>query len=644
MQNKVCVYYNFAIGEIKMKVLPLNTSKAIQINPNLGIILTQDMEGWFFERFINIFMIGSIIDYVDNVNYNSMILHRRCYPYNEVQSMGIINIIHNEIDNNNYLHIWVDEKHIPASNKYLSKHFVHPLMVYGYDEENKMVKAVFFNAYKGQILVNINYQDMINATTDLEKYYMLGGSDVTLKTTASAYCLSPYIKSEFHVGVFAQQLKNYICCTSEPGWEWYSSCRTGVFECREKIFGIQIYKQLIKYINSPDLVNHVKYKVLHDFVFHKKYLLDRLLYIQKNYPIPHIYNELIKQFACSYQALERTRLTGIKTQIKRGVYPISICTEPNYLSLLTKTLLESYNIEMEVLPKLYQILIKLNYKNDHFSLHQIMSASGIDSNSNQKYIDFEITDKGKFVSRVDIVCTEQSDSLGSFEFDYIMLNKKDKYYLYDHLSNSSPIRTIAFPPTKLNSLRLYTTQFKKHYVANIYLLPNQTALDGDDHIILSNSWHSFNHVQQIDDDKLCFLITDEDPFIIQENIGINADEYDYLHVKMSTTAKTIYAQVYFSTVDNPHISMDKSLFFRITPDGLSHSYYINMSRNSKWRGFVKSIRFDPAQYHDDYGWDKNHYAICTIEKVEFIKRIPDGIEECMTASDLKDDGSTFALN
>lgn len=626
-----------------MNVLPLNTSKAIQINPNLGIILTQDMEGWFLERYVNIFMIGSIIDYVDNVNYNSMILHRRCYPNNEVQSMGIINIIQNEIDNNNYLHIWVDEKHIPASNKYLSKHFVHPLMVYGYDKENEIVKAVLFNAYKGQILVNINYQDMINATTDLDKYYMLGGSDVALKTTASAYCLSPYIKSEFHIDVFAQQLKNYICCTSEPGWEWYSSCRAGVFESREKIFGIQIYKQFVKYLSSPDLVNNVKYKALHDFVSHKKIILDRLLYIQQNYPTPCTYNKLVQQFACSYRALERMRLAGIKLQVKRGHYPVSLCMDPNYLSFLTDTLSESYNIEMEVLPKLYRIIINLDYESNYLSRCQIINVSNTIINSEHKYIDFEIVDKGKYVSRIDIVCLDQSDIYSSFEFDYIVLNKKDKYYLLDHFSNNSAIRTITFPPAKLNSLHLYTTQLNSRFHANIYPLPNQSAPGANDHIILSDSWHSFHHIQQIDAEKLSFLITDEDPFIIQENIGVNADEYDYLHLRMSTIAKTIYAQVYFSTVENPNISMDKSLFFKIIPDGLYHSYYINMSHNSNWKGFVKTIRIDPAQYHDNYEWDKDHCDICTIDKVEFVKNIPNDLNECMTASDLKDDGSTFAL-
>ena len=362
-----------------MKILPLNTSTAIQINPNLGIILTRDMKGWFLERYVNIFMIGTIIDYVDNVNYNSMILHRRCYPHTEIHSQGIINIIQNEIDNNNYLHIWVDEKFIPTSNKFHRNHYVHPLMVYGYDAEKEIIKTVFFNAYKGQTLLDINYQDMINATLELEKYYYLGGSDVTLKETASSYSLSAYIKSIFHIDVFAQQLKNYFCCTTESGWEWYSSCRAGVFECSEKIFGIQIYKQLIKYFSSRDLVNNIKYKSLHDFISHKKYLLDRLHYIQQTYPIPLTYIDLVEKFACGYQSMENMRLAGIKLQVKRGHHPTSLCTDPNYLRRLCETLLESYRIEMEVLPKLYKIIVNLGYEKDHLSRHQFISVHGINA-------------------------------------------------------------------------------------------------------------------------------------------------------------------------------------------------------------------------------------------------------------------------
>lgn len=64
------------------------------------------------------------------------------YTYDEVKSNCIIDIIEREIKQNNFLHIWVDEIAISPSIRYKRRHFVHPMMVYGYDEERQIVKAV----------------------------------------------------------------------------------------------------------------------------------------------------------------------------------------------------------------------------------------------------------------------------------------------------------------------------------------------------------------------------------------------------------------------------------------------------------------------------------------------------------------------
>ena len=104
-----------------------------------------------------------------------------------------------------------------------------------------------------------------------------------------------------------------------------------------------------------------------------------------------------------------------------------------------------------------------------------------------------------------------------------------------------------------------------------------------------------------------------------------------------------YAQVYFATIDNPYISMDKSLFYKIESDGNAHSYYIDMRHNRRWKGIVQKIRFDPAQYHDNYPRSESAAGECTIECIEFLSRMPDGEVECMVADQLKDDGSTFLI-
>ena len=38
-----------------MRSVPFINCDAIQINPNLGIILSQNMQGWYWERYIDVF-------------------------------------------------------------------------------------------------------------------------------------------------------------------------------------------------------------------------------------------------------------------------------------------------------------------------------------------------------------------------------------------------------------------------------------------------------------------------------------------------------------------------------------------------------------------------------------------------------------
>lgn len=618
-----------------MKLLPFKNTDAIQLNPYLGIILTADMHGWFFEHFINLFMIGSIIDYTDNVNYSGIINHQRTYSFKETQKNGTIRIIEREIDNNNYLRVWVDEIHIPCSSKYKSYHYVHPLLVIGYDSNKKIVKTVIFDNHKGQVVIDIRYKDIVKATKSLSKYYSLGGSDNTLNETVSAFSLSYYLKGDFHLNYFAQQLDNYISCKTDEGWEWYTSCREGVFESKEKIYGIQIYLHLNKYISSGDLITSIKYKTLHDFILHKKGLLERFVFIKENYDTPPEYENFVDDYNNLYTALEKIRLLGMKNQMRNGLSVKSLCLDVDYIEKLSQTLLDCYKVEMELLPRILDIIKSLSYSKDFLANNSFKSVALISDNMcDNKYV---ICDEEQFIYRVDIIRAENSNHRNTFE--YICLNNDVKYYL-SGTSVYSPIRSIIFPPIKLRSLQLYTQKPNVNYIANIFPLPNQYNIDLDA-ITLNNSWHSYHHIEQINEGELNFLITDEDPFIVKDNIGVNADAYKYLHIEMCTTAKTIYAQVYFSTTDNPDITMDKSLFFKINPDGIFHSYYIKMSANNKWQGFVKSIRIDPAQYHDNYGWDSKRLDTCTISLVEFIKNIPDGVAECMTATDLEDDGSTF---
>lgn len=626
-----------------IRVLPLNNKKALQVNPNLGIILAGNMEGWFMERYINIFMNGVILDYVDNVNYAGVINNQRCYTYDEVSSIGIVDIIKNEINKNNFLHIWVDEIAISHSTKYHRCHFVHPLMVYGYDEDKQIVKVVFFDFFKGQILVEISYRDMVIATSCLNQFYHLGGTDDTVQKTVLSCCFPPHVKGTFHLDVFVKQLSNYICCQTDHLTEWYTLSRPHVFDSDDNIFGIQIYLQLIKFLSVTESKIELGYKALHDFVSHKKYLLDRFLYIQKNYDTSLKYSNLIEEFAQNYKLLERTRLLNMKNQVKQGDFPASLCCHPGYIALLMDTLQKCYQTEMTIMPQIYDEIMKLTYSKEHSSRFRIMdlSPSKKSVHDNRNYIEFSVPDSEIYISKIDIIRTGKCFDDNGFE--YVLINDDAKYFLEKDSPDHMPIRTVKTPAFKLKTLKLYTDTEKCDYTVNVYPLSDITSAD---HVTLKmdDRWSGYHHAQRLDDTttgEMVLAITDEDPFVVREQVGVDADVCPYIRIKMSTTTNTIYAQLYFSTVDNPNVSMDKSLFFRIIPDGECHSYYINMSRHKQWHGLIQTIRFDPAQYHDDYLWNKDDTNVCKIKCIEFLKNKPDDVVECMVDTMIEENGSNF---
>ena len=624
-----------------MHILPLKKTSAIQINPNLGIILTADMEGWFLERYVNIFMNSTIIDYIDNVNYSGALVSHRIYNYDEVQSIGIINIIENEVSKNHYMHIWVDELYIPHSFRYNKCHFIHPLMIYGYDEETQIIKSVFFDIFKGQILIDINYQDMINATLNLESYYHIGGSDNAIKETVSVLSIPNHIKGIFHIDVFAKQLSNYICCITDSNTDWYTNIRPGMCYSENNIFGIQIYLQLIKLLESSDTNKDVNFKTLHDFIVHKKYLLDRLKYIQENYNTSYKYNELINVYGENCKILEQMRLLNMKKQIIQGRFLANLCIDAEYIDTLVNSLKQCYETEMAILPQIYEEINKLTYTKNHFINNQIISLLLKDGKVLDEYVEFDVSKYNTYFFQIDIIrCGGYFLDNG---FEYIIVNNCKKFYLEKDGPNNNLIRTVKIPAVKLQTLQIYTNIKECNYIVNLYsfnnMLNDKVTLD------VYDNWQEYHHVKRINslDNKLTLLITDEDPYITRDKIGIDAENYPYLCIQMSTTASSIYAQIYFTTVDSPYISMDKSLFFKVIPDGESHLYCINMSKNSLWTGLIQTIRFDPVQYHGVYSWEKNNKNVCKIESITFSTEKPTNIDECMIAYKLNDDGSTFRI-
>ncbi|MCL2311269.1 MAG: hypothetical protein FWC41_02095, partial [Firmicutes bacterium] len=175
--------------EQKAKKLYINTSKEMHLSFNLCIVHPELYE-WFYENFVNIVILGDsqyFTDFIDNsidYSYRELMDERVVHSYGDFpEEDSIIRYLIDSIGRDFYSAVWVDKYYIPDNESYMSWHFVHGILVYGYDDAKKTVSFVNFSFEKGIILQEIAYGDFIQAFANGEKHYKQGGGTFTLSET-----------------------------------------------------------------------------------------------------------------------------------------------------------------------------------------------------------------------------------------------------------------------------------------------------------------------------------------------------------------------------------------------------------------------------------------------------------------------------
>lgn len=606
------------------KITNINNSDAMQINPNLAIILAHNMDGWFFERYLNIFMYHNIVDYVDNVNYAGLIKQYREYSYDEIIRKGLFALIEKELSNADsdcFLHVWVDEYELPCSIRYQRCHFVHPLTVYGFDKIAGVFETIFFDVNKGNILVGIKYLDLYRSVFNVKDYYLSGGTEETLCKTLCCCAYIQRIKGTFHLDVLIKQLNNYLCSCNDQINEWFNLSRQEVFDNNDIVYGINVYLELINRLKDQNNGNPiVPFKSIHDFVRHKKYLLDRLLYIKKEYEVGDDLCALINEYRRIYLLLDSIRLSSMKSQIKTGVPPQLLCVDNIYTNKLIGTLRNAYNLEMVLIPQILRSLSQLKYQTGYLDNHYVISLTSPVINTDESYLEFNIEQPLK-AYRLDIIRNTSSKFVTRPE--RILINNVVSYYVQPDGYDNSCIRSVYILCESVTNIKIYTNVDNANYTINVFCAPSIREKADVAELKINQQWCKFNHIKMIRcHHGLEFWVSNRDPYIIWEKYNINADAFKFIHIKMSVMADSHTGQVFFTTSSNPNFCVENSISFNIVNNGEMNSYYIDMSQNKNWRGIITLFRIDPIHYTQNFSWDSRVDRTCYIETVELLRKIP----------------------
>lgn len=181
------------------KVLYINNNKETQIDYMLSILLRSNgMYNWFYERFVNIGIVTPgefLIEFTDIITsvYKNLLDYTVEGKYEDFNNMiDIKNLIVNRIENEQYISMWVDFFSIPISINYDQSHFVHPVIIYGYDLNKNTFNLLFLDLNRGLVTGEINEQDLFYAYISIKEFNQYGGNTTTFTNTIMSYNIGLY--------------------------------------------------------------------------------------------------------------------------------------------------------------------------------------------------------------------------------------------------------------------------------------------------------------------------------------------------------------------------------------------------------------------------------------------------------------------
>lgn len=204
---------------------------------------------WFFTNYIQLNCSSELVDYLDvPLNYYSGI-HKEFY-YNQrnpwisqnivnwpmiSDHISIIELIKKLINNRYYIHMRLDEYYINNRSAYRKEHFLHGNMIYGYDDETKMLYMTGFDEAKKYSVTKVSYADFIEA------FNHIPDTSRSMFTMRKLFPSFPFVMKK---DVVKKYLEEYLLGINSSyrddilGNEW------------DRVFGMKIYDVILEKIEK----------------------------------------------------------------------------------------------------------------------------------------------------------------------------------------------------------------------------------------------------------------------------------------------------------------------------------------------------------------------------------------------------------
>ncbi len=252
--------------------------------PLCMVLAYEKYKPWYYSNFIQIFSYKNDRGYVE---FNFLEPRDCCSEIVDMICLGfpllthVDNIIDYIIENINmgyYLIINVDENYLPNKWAYNKIHFIHPSLIYGYDNEQKQLKAIGFNQNIFQE-ITFDYAQFKEAYENGKIHYK--NSAPWTEWSAIQLLRPKKFEAEYPFSheKFIKDLRSYLSSIGD-------SIRLYSFEYYENQveYGFNLYDVFIQ--SMEDLLQGKitsDYRAIHLLAEHKKCIYDRIGYVISRY-------------------------------------------------------------------------------------------------------------------------------------------------------------------------------------------------------------------------------------------------------------------------------------------------------------------------------------------------------------------------
>lgn len=256
------------------KVLPITNPPIIGYQffaYQLAVIcIADDHEPWLYSHFIQLICNPSdpiVAFYDEYVWYETnpwFKFEKLSYKTIDTLNLNLLELIINYIENDFYVLAIIDEFYLPNRKSYHKEHFIHDLLIYGYDRENNTYNTIGFDENGIFRPQKLDFNDFQNAFCNLNNYMIF-------------FSLIKEYKYNFRIDIIKNLLSDYL----------YSKNTSARVDCLDErrflpghVFGLNIYSHLQNYFRFLlDGKRLSDIRSLHFLYEHKEMMISRIKFL-----------------------------------------------------------------------------------------------------------------------------------------------------------------------------------------------------------------------------------------------------------------------------------------------------------------------------------------------------------------------------